>query len=113
MASPVSHLSLQPLFSACSHTFSLPSSQEQAVTHDAEHSFQLQQLIASAPAYQHPTAPYGYLATPHSQMQPVNEPTSFSYVPPYQTMMPSELPSQNVIPGFVPSVSTAAVVTPP
>lgn len=114
VASPVSHLSLQPLFQPVpTHSLTLPLSQERAVTHDAEHSFQPQQLIASAPAYQHPTAPHGYLAKPHSQMQQVNEPTSFSCVPPYQTMMSSALSSQNVIPGFVPSVNTAAVLAPP
>lgn len=55
-------------------------------------------------------ATYGSLATPHLQIKLVNAPASFSYVPPYQTT--SALPSQNMIPGLFPSVSTAAVVAP-
>ncbi len=112
MASPVSHPSQPQLYEPVpTHSPRILPSHKLAVTHDTERSFQPlepQQLISPAPAYPHRMAPYGYQATPYSQIQPVNAPTSFSYVSPYQTMMPSTLPSQNVIPGLVPSVSTAA-----
>ncbi len=112
MASPVSHPSQPQLYEPVpSHSPRILPSQKRAVTHDTVRSFQPlepQQLISPAPAYPHRMAPYGYQATPYSQIQPVNAPTSFSYVSPYQTMMPSTLPSQNVIPGLVPTVSTAA-----
>ncbi|KAL1267690.1 hypothetical protein QQF64_033053 [Cirrhinus molitorella] len=111
-ASPVSHVS-QPQKDehVPSHLPKTLPSQERAVTHEAERIFQplkSQQLISQAPAYPHAMASYGYLATPFSQTQPVNAPTTFSYVPSYQRGMPSTLPSQNMVPGLGPSVSTAA-----
>ncbi len=91
MASPVTHPSQPQLYEPVpSHSPRVQPSQKRTVIHDTERSFQPlepQDLISPAPAYPHLTAPYGYQATPYSQIQPVNAPTSFSYVQPYQTMM--------------------------
>ncbi|XP_073766348.1 uncharacterized protein [Danio rerio] len=112
MASPVPHPPQSQLYEPMSSQAPRPlPRQEQASTAHSERSFHPlePQVISPTPVYPRSMAPYGYIATPYSQMQLVNAPNSHNLAPPYQAMMSSTLLPQNMFSGPMPSVSTAAV----